>query len=123
MNFLTKTGKEAANVEALKNSYLYQIPIYYFACQNAKELEEYKDKISKLGLQYIRPKAKDGGSKEDMVPAWQIATYEEKIIQNLKETVIDKIRTATNFEPNLNFTTCYNCSFNSICEKGEDKDE
>ena len=122
VNFLTKTGKEPANPEQLQNEYLYQIPIYYFACQNAKELEEYKDKIAKLGLQYVRPKAKDGGSKEDMIQAWNIKEYEEKIIQNLKETVIEKIRQSSNFEQKTNFTTCKNCAFNSICDE-EAKDE
>lgn len=123
VNFLTKTGKEPANPEQLKNDYLYQIPIYYFACQNAKELEEYKDKIAELGLQYVRPKAKDGGSSEDMISAACLQTYENKIIQNLKETVIDKIRSKTSFEPNTNFSFCKNCAFNSICDKEEEKDE
>ena len=124
VNFLTKTGKEPSKIEDYQNGYEYQIPVYYLACQNAEELEEYKDKVGKLGLKYIRPASKDDGYNEDLIKSTEIETRKEKIIQNLKETVIDKILTEDNFKQKRNYMTCSNCSFNFLCdEEGEDDNE
>lgn len=121
VNFLSRTGKEPSNPEALQNAYDYQIPLYYFACQYSKELSQYKDKISQLGLLYIRPSSKDNGCDEDFVSAEKIEFYKEKIIQNLKSTVIDKIRQETEFKKNKSFA-CENCAYKFLCDT-EDDDE
>lgn len=121
VNFLTKTGKEPSNKETLQKAYDYQIPLYYLACQNSRDLEEFKGKISKLGLVYIRPKSKDNGCDEDFVEAEKIEFYKDKIIQNLKETVIDKIVNETEFKPAKSFA-CANCGYKFLCD-GEDGNE
>ena len=121
VNFLSRTGKEPANPETLQNAYDYQIPLYYFACLYSPELSEYKDKISKLGLLYIRPSSKDNGCSEDFISAERINFFKEKIIQNLKTTVIDKIVNETEFKKNKSFA-CENCAYKFLCDT-EDDDE
>lgn len=121
VNFKSKTGKDPLNIETLQNNYDYQIPIYYLACQNSKDLEKYKDKISQLGLLYIRPKAKHDGCDDDFVSAEKIDFYKDKIIQNLKETVIDKIVNVTEFKPEKSFN-CDNCSYKFLCDEVSDNE-
>ena len=121
VNFLTKTGKEPTNKESLYKAYDYQIPLYYLACQNSKDLEEFKGKISKLGLVYIRPKSKDNGCDEDFINAEEIEFHKDKILQNLKETVIDKIVNETEFKPAKSFS-CELCGYKFLCD-GEDTNE
>lgn len=121
VNFMTKTGKEPSNSDTLKKSYDYQIPLYYLACQNSEDLAEFKDKISQLGLVYVRPKSKDGGCDEDFVDAEKIEFYKDKIIQNLKETVIDKIVNETEFKPAKSYS-CANCGYKFLCD-GEGENE
>ena len=115
VNFLLKTGKEPANKENLQKVYDYQIPLYYLACQNSKNLLQFKDKIFELGLVYIRPKSKDSGCNEDMIAASRLETYKAKIIQNLKETVVDKIRNTVEFKPNKGFG-CDDCAYKFLCD-------
>lgn len=115
VNFKTKTGKET-DVEIKQNKYEYQIPLYYFACKYSEDLKEIKDNIKVIGLSYIRPKSKDNGVKEDVIVGETIEAYEEKIIQNLKETIINKIRNKTYYEARPNSIICKNCAFNNLCE-------
>jgi ATP-dependent exoDNAse (exonuclease V) beta subunit len=106
------------------NSYEYQIPLYYLACQNAQELEKFKDNIEVLGLKYIRPTSKDNGCKEDVIASNEIEVKKEKIVQNLKETVVDKIRTESGFKKADASWNCSNCSFSFLCdEEGDDGNE
>ena len=121
VNFLSRTGKKSSNPEALQNVYDYQIPLYYLACQYSQELSQYKDKITQLGLLYIRPVSKDNGCNEDFISADRIEFYKEKIIQNLKSTVIDKIINETEFKKNKSFA-CENCAYKFLCDT-EDDDE
>lgn len=121
VNFKSKTGKDPANVETLQNNYDYQIPIYYLACQNSESLSGYKDNISKLGLLYIRPESKHDGCDDDFVPAEKIEFYKDKIIQNLKETVIDKIVNETEFKAQKSFN-CEYCTYKFLCD-GEGDDD
>lgn len=121
INFKSKTGKDPSNIETLQNNYDYQIPIYYLACQHSEELKEYKDKIAQLGLVYIRPKSKHDGCDDDFVNAEKIEFYKEKIIQNLKETVIDKIVNETEFMAQKNFN-CENCTYKFLCDNGDEGD-
>ena len=121
VNFKTEAGKEPSNVEVYKNRYDYQIPLYYLACQNDKNLVEFKDKVSELGLLYIRPKTKENGCKEDFIPAFKIEEYKDKIIQNLKENVIDKIRAEKEFKKNKSWA-CENCAFKFLCDEDETDD-
>lgn len=119
VNFKLKTGKDPASVETLQKAYDYQIPLYYLACQNSAELDEFKDKITSLGLVYIRPKSRENGCAEDFVSAELLEQYKDKIIQNLKETVIDKIQNETEF-PKTKSWDCDNCAYKFLCEKEED---
>ncbi len=122
VNFKSKSGKEPANIATLQNNYDYQIPLYYLACQNSDDLKEYKDKITHLGLIYVRPQSRYDGCDEDFVSAEKIDLYKDKIIQNLKETVIDKIVNETEFECVKNWN-CENCSFKYLCDGEGDNDD
>lgn len=121
VNFLSRTGKEPSNVEVLQNAYDYQIPIYYLATQYCEEFSEIKDKISELGLVYIRPKSKDNGCREDLISAEKMQLYKDKIIQNLKETVINKIVNATEFKKQKSFF-CENCAYKFLCDLEDEND-
>ena len=91
------------------------------ACQYCDELSEYKDNISSLGYLYVRPKSKDDGCDDDFIDAENIEKHKEKIIQNIKETVVDKIRTESEFKPNKTFN-CENCGYKFLCDEVEDDD-
>ena len=119
VNFKTKTGKDPSNIETLQNIYDYQIPLYYLACKNSEDLKEYKNSVKKLGLVYIRPKSKYDGCKKDFVSAEKLEQYKDKILQNLKETVIDKIVNEKEFKGTKNWN-CDSCSFKFLCDGGED---
>ena len=116
VNFKLKTGKDPSNIENLQKAYDYQIPLYYLAIQNSRDLEEFKDRISQLGLVYIRPKSKDNGCNEDFISADRLEQYKDKIIQNLKETVIDKILSETDFKPEKSWD-CDNCAYKYLCDR------
>ncbi len=115
VNFKTKTGKET-NVEIKQNQYEYQIPLYYLASQYSEDLNEIKDKVTSIGLFYIRPKNKHNGTKTDIIETEKIGQFETKLIQNLKETIIDKIKNKVVFTPKANEMSCKNCAFNNLCE-------
>ena len=121
VNFKTKAGKDPSNTESLQNTYDYQIPIYYLACQNSKELLQYKDNIKQLGLLYIRPKSKHNGCKDDFINAEKIELYKDKIIQNIKETIIEKITNETEFKAQKGFN-CENCTYKFLCDEVENDD-
>ncbi len=121
VNFKTDKGKDPSNVGTYINRYDYQIPLYYFACKYSEDLAQYKDKIEELGLLYVRPKKKDNGCDEDFVAAEKIELFREKIIQNLKETVVDKIFNETEFKKASGWV-CENCAFKFLCD-GEDDGE
>ena len=70
---------------------------------------------------YIRPKSKDNGCDEDLISAQKIEFFKDKIIQNLKETVIDKIVNETEYKQNKTFA-CDNCAYKFLCDGG-DNDE
>ena len=115
VNFKTSTGKDT-NIETKQNEYEYQIPIYYLATQYSDNFKELKNKISSIGLLYIRPKNRHDGYKEDIINCEIIQEFEEKLIQNLKETIIDKIKNKEYFEPKANSIICSNCAFKNLCE-------
>ena len=116
VNFKLKTGKDPSNIENLQKAYDYQIPLYYLAIQNSRDLEAFKDRVSQLGLVYIRPKSKDNGCNEDFISADRLEQYKDKIIQNLKETVIDKILAETDFKPEKSWD-CDNCAYKYLCDR------
>ena len=79
VNFFTKTGRTPANIEDYQKKYDYQIPIYYLASQNSASLKDFKGKVTKLGLEYVRPKNIHGGCKSDFAPADTVETFKYKI--------------------------------------------
>lgn len=130
VNFLTKTGKEPSNIGDYQRKYDYQIPIYYLAAQNAPELSQIKDKISSLGLQYVRPSNKNGGYYSDFIDSTIVEEQKNKIIENLMTTVIDKIRDSEEFPkiPKGESFNCNGCAYAFLCdcedgEEGEGADE
>lgn len=119
-----KTPKGAStNEEKKQNEYEYQIPIYYLACQNAQELSEFKNKISTLGLLYIRPENKEKGYKKDTIEKEKLEEYLDKIIENLDNTVIKKIKQQNYFQPKYNEMICTNCSFKYLCDIEDNGEE
>lgn len=122
VNFLTKTGKVPSRVEDYEKKYDYQIPLYYLACQNSKDLRQYKDKVDELGLEYVRPSTKDGGWNEDFISAERIESQKLEILGNLKNTVIDRIRSAEEFEKCESFN-CSGCAYDFLCDSEEECDD
>jgi CRISPR/Cas system-associated exonuclease Cas4 (RecB family) len=117
--FEAKGGKEPQDMEEYLQKYDYQIPIYYFACKNAKTLVEVNGKVKELGLQYIRPIIKDG-CQTDTVDAQTIAQMESKLFENLDTTVVQKIKSAKAFAPNYDDWSCANCAYAFLCDKDEE---
>ena len=109
--------------EKAVNEFLYQIPIYYLACENAPELKHLMTKPAQFGLLYVRPKSK-GGYKTDFVTKEQTVEFIPQIIENLKTTIIDKIRNQKTFECKFDEYGCKSCGFESLCDKesGENYD-
>ena len=102
--------------EAYIKKYDYQIPLYYLACLNSADLSDFKDSISEVGYLYVRPKnSKKGESWKDFVPVSEIGQYQQKIIENIKNTVVDKIYSAKDFEPNYEERSCKYCDFKDYC--------
>ncbi len=120
VNFFTKTGRTPANIEDYQKKYDYQIPIYYLASQNSASLKDFKGKVTKLGLEYVRPKNIHGGCKSDFAPADTVETFKYKILENLKKTVVDKIRESEEFACANDFQ-CADCTYACLCDPGEDE--
>lgn len=123
LNFKTSSGRDPQNMETYLQKYDYQILLYYFATKNAETLADFKDKISELGLLYVRPKSKEDGYKEDFAEVEKVEESSAKIIQNLKTTVIDKILEKDTFEPQKNYMNCENCAYNFLCDEDEENDD
>jgi DNA helicase-2/ATP-dependent DNA helicase PcrA len=129
-----KTGSEFLSkniMEALikPNNQYYQLPIYYFATKNYERIKEkYNHKQLKIGYQFIRPEYLKGFS-ESIIEAELFGNENDKdsninkIINNLKENVIDKIRNNTTFAAVENNFTCRNCGFCRYCDKKNTEDE
>lgn len=102
--------------EKLVDEYEYQIPIYYLGIKNASSLVQFKSGIEHFTLEYIRPKSVEDGYKKDSVSALKLKNVEEKIIQNLNEKIVDKIRTEKEFLPKPELYKCLNCSYSFLCD-------
>ena len=98
----------------------YQIPMYYLACQNSNELKEFKDKISKLGLNYIRPPFKDNGFERDMVDTVMVESIEKQIKESLKTNVVEKIREEVKFSQLNSKWDCEKCAFANLCDEEDE---
>ncbi|MDD3236769.1 MAG: ATP-dependent DNA helicase [Candidatus Gastranaerophilales bacterium] len=118
VSFLTSRGSVPADESKYVSDYKYQIPLYFLGCNNSEALSEYKDTISSLGLKFVRPKSKENGSTEDIVSAEQVNLQKEKIIKNLNDTIISKIRETVTFEQKTDWN-CQNCDYNFLCEEGD----
>ena len=114
----TLRNKEIGYDESLEKEYEWQLPIYFLATEYAPELQEYKGKIDEFYLHFIRP-TNAGGVKKDGVAHEQYLLVKNKLIENLKRTVIDKIRKTKTFEPQPEEFKCSYCPYNEICEKKE----
>lgn len=101
--------------EKSSTKYNYQIPIYYLASQNAENLKIFKEKLTKIGLNYITSNQQ---VEYDLIEKSQAEQFKEMIIENLKETVIDKIRNSKDFEPNKEAFKCQNCPYKFLCDEG-----
>lgn len=105
--------------------YDYQIPLYYLACLQSAKLEDYRDNLGEVGYLYVRPKnSPKGPSQDDYMPVSEIEKYRQKIVENIKTTVVDKIYQASDFEPNYDKRSCKYCDFQDYCNgknnEGED---
>ena len=49
------------------------------------------------------------------MPVSEIEQYKQKIIENIKTTVVDKIYQATDFEPSYDDRNCKYCDFQDYC--------
>ena len=114
----TLRNKEVGYDEALEKEYEWQLPIYFLATEYAQELQEYKGKIDEFYLHFIRP-TNAGGVKKDGAAYEQYLLVKNKLIENLKRTVVDKIRNTKIFEPQPEEFKCSYCPYNEICEKKE----
>lgn len=47
----------------------------------------------------------------------------DKIIKNLKKTVVDKILEKTYFDSKSDFMKCENCSYKFLCDEAGEDDE
>ena len=75
----------------------------------------FKEKLTKIGLNYITSNQQ---VEYDLIEKSQAEQFKEMIIENLKETVIDKIRNSKDFEPNKEAFKCQNCPYKFLCDEG-----
>ncbi len=111
-------SKEASYDKSLEKEYDWQLPLYFLAIEYTPEFKEYKDKMNEIYLHFIRP-TQNGGVKKDGVSYAQYLFQKDKIIKNLKKTVVDEIRNTKNFEPQPEEFKCLYCPYSEICEKKE----
>lgn len=114
VNFLSE--KQGKFNENYIKKYDYQIPLYYLACLHSTDLTDYKTNLDEVGYLYVRPKNnKNGESWKDFMPVSKIQQYQQKIIENIKTTVVDKIYQKTDFEPIYDEMSCKYCDFKEYC--------
>ena len=113
-----KRGEGVVYDEKLKKDFNYQLPIYHFAVQNAEKLAQFKDKVDEYYLQFVRAK-EDGSCHKDGVGANLYFASEEKIVENIKNTIVSEIRKTENFEIDTSFF-CEDCEYNFLCDKDEE---
>lgn len=122
VNFLSE-ARSSYNENNIKK-YDYQIPLYYLACLNSPDLAEFKENLSEVGYLYVRPKnSTKGDSWADFVPVSKIDTYKEKIVENIKTTIVDKIYSMSDFAPTSDEFTCKYCDFSKYCNGKLDESE
>lgn len=122
VNFRTSKGP-ATNLEAKQNEFEYQIPIYFFATQFAEEFKNLKNSIKSLGLLYIRPQNKHNGFKQDFVSTEILNEFTPNLIENLNNTVINRIRNCKSFSACKNSMICDNCEFKLLCDSNSEEAE
>lgn len=119
LNYIKTTkSKERKYEELLEKEYDWQLPIYFLATEYTPEFGEYKGKIKDFYLHFIRP-TNAGGVRKDSVLYEKYVIAKNKLIENLKRTVVDKIRNTKVFEAQPDNFKCSYCPFNEICEKKE----
>lgn len=123
VNFCSET--RATYNEANIKKYDYQIPLYYLACLNSPDLAEFKGNLSEVGYLYVRPKnSAKGDSWADFMPVSEIDNYKEKIVENIKTTVVDKIYFMSDFVPTPDEFACQYCDFSEYCNgKSKESEE
>lgn len=122
VNFLSEV-QSSYNENNIKK-YDYQIPLYYLACLNSPDLAEFKENLSEVGYLYVRPKnSTKGDSWADFMPVFRIDTYKEKIVENIKTTIVDKIYSMCDFAPTSDEFTCKYCDFSEYCNGKLDESE
>lgn len=122
VNFLSE-AKSSYNENNIKK-YDYQIPLYYLACLNSPDLAEFKDNLSEVGYLYVRPKnSTKGDSWADFVSVSRIEMYKEKIVENIKTTIVDKIYSMYDFNPTADEIICKYCDFSEYCNGKLDESE
>ncbi len=102
--------------EKLINEYNYQIPVYFLATCAARAFAQFEGKIDDFALEYIRPKSLEGGYKRDFVDAKVLDGVKEKIVQNLREYVVEPIKNTREFMPKPELYKCLNCSYSFLCD-------
>lgn len=123
VNFCSET--RATYNEANIKKYDYQIPLYYLACLNSPDLADFKENLSEVGYLYVRPKnSAKGDSWADFMPVSEIDNYKEKIVENIKTTVVDKIYSMNDFLPTPDEFACQYCDFSEYCNgKSKESEE
>lgn len=123
VNFCSET--RATYNEANIKKYDYQIPLYYLACLNSPDLADFKENLSEVGYLYVRPKnSAKGDSWADFMPVSEIDNYKEKIVENIKTTVVDKIYSMNDFIPTPDEFACQYCDFSEYCNgKSKESEE
>lgn len=123
VNFCSET--RATYNEANIKKYDYQIPLYYLACLNSPDLADFKENLSEVGYLYVRPKnSAKGDSWADFMHVSEIDNYKEKIVENIKTTVVDKIYSMNDFIPSPDEFACQYCDFSEYCNgKSKESEE
>lgn len=113
-----KRGEGIVSDDKLKKAFNYQLPIYHFAIQNAENLAQFKDNVVEYYLQFVRAK-EDGSCHKDGVSASLYFASQDKIIENINNTIVSEIRKTENFELDTSFF-CEDCEYNFLCDKDEE---
>ena len=113
-----KRGEGIVVDEKLKKAFNYQLPIYHFAVQNAQELVQFRDKIDEYYLQFVRAK-EDGSCFKDGVTSSLYFASQDKIIENIRETIVSEIRKTEKFATEESFF-CEECEYSFLCDKVEE---
>jgi hypothetical protein len=114
----TLEAGETGFAKAVMEHRHYQLALYAYGLQDVS-LKDAHQRLAKVGLQLVRPQREQAkfetGSIGLFLDADTVLDARQTVLESLKVSVVDRLKTDADFLPNPAGGYCDTCSFSAIC--------